>query len=52
MSDAVSQAINVAKAAAGFQKFFRDTYGDELVRCPHLKKLFEALDAWTDQGER
>ena len=50
MSDPVSQIIRVAHAAAGFQKFFRETYGDEPVRCPHIKKLFEALDTWKERS--
>lgn len=41
---AVLQTIQVAKAAVEFQRFFRAEYGDEPVRCPHIRKLFEELD--------
>ncbi len=36
----------IVVAAMEFQTFFRETYGNEPVRCPHIRKLFEALDAW------
>ena len=48
MSAQLTHALRVARAAAGFQKFFLETYGDEPIRCPHIRKLFDELEAWKE----
>ena len=41
-----AKAMMVVGAVVNFEKFFMERYGDEPIRCPYIKAIFDALADW------